>query len=174
MYMIATLYLSDALRKQFPSARFVPALARLSQAHAALGQKPDWLQPKGMGVVCVKKGGIKKDSFVHFYFGKMCDIGHFIALTRLSNLTILSHSYTPSKWFEREAAIQVIKVRRTFETPALLQLTFFKGPGPSNQRFTRRLLQYYPGKACIAARGLLSAVPDPLLPFRLYIYLVVF
>ena len=66
----------------FPSAKFVSALARLSQAHAALGEQPDWLQPKGVGVVCVKKDGIKSDSFVHFYFGKMCDIGHFSAFTR--------------------------------------------------------------------------------------------
>ena len=41
------------------------------------------------------------------------------------NLTILSHSYTPSKWFEREAAIQVVKVIRTYETPALFPTHLF-------------------------------------------------
>ena len=116
--MVAPLHLPETFRQQFPSAKFVSALARLSQAHAALGEQPDWLQPKGVGVVCIKKDGIKQGSFVHFYFGKMCDMGHFIALTRTAfystfNLTNLSHSYTPSKWFEREAAIQIVKVNRT-------------------------------------------------------------
>ena len=44
----------------------------------------------GVGVVCVRPEGINADSFVHFYFGKI---------------------YTPSKWFEREAAIEVLKSR---------------------------------------------------------------
>jgi len=43
-----------------------------------------------VGVVCVRPEGINPDSFVHFYFGKI---------------------YTPSKWFEREAAIEVLKSR---------------------------------------------------------------
>jgi len=72
--LVAPLHLPDIFTQQFPSTKFVSALARLSQAHAALGEQPDWLQPKGVGVVCVKKDGIKKDSFVHFYFGKMCAI----------------------------------------------------------------------------------------------------
>jgi hypothetical protein len=124
--LVAPLHLPDTFRQQFPSAKFVSALARLSQAHAALGEQPDWLQPKGVGVVCVKKGGggIKKDSFVHFYFGKMCVIVYrtFYCNNKVGkfDLTIFSHSYTPSKWFEREAAIQVIKVTRTYESPALL------------------------------------------------------
>jgi hypothetical protein len=72
--LVAPLHFPDEYKQQFPFTKFVPALARLSQAHAALGEQPDWLQPKGVGVVCVNKGGIKRDSFVHFYFGKMCDI----------------------------------------------------------------------------------------------------
>ena len=40
--------------------------------------------------MCVRPKGINPDSFVHFYFGKI---------------------YTPSQWFEREAAIQVLKSR---------------------------------------------------------------
>ncbi len=75
-YLVAHLNFPDTFKQQFPSAKFAPALARLSQAHAALVDQPDWLQPKGVGIVCVKKDGIKKDSFVHFYFGTMCDIGH--------------------------------------------------------------------------------------------------
>jgi hypothetical protein len=77
-HLVAHLHFPDTFRQQFSSTEFRFALARLSQAHAALGEQPDWLQPKGVGVVCVKKDGIKKDSFVHFYFGKMCDIGHIL------------------------------------------------------------------------------------------------
>jgi len=65
------LNLAQSLREQFPPSKFLPALQRLAAAHDALGERPDWLQPKGVGVICVKDGGMPKDSFVHFYFGKM-------------------------------------------------------------------------------------------------------
>ena len=70
-FLVAPLHLTDAHRQQFPPAKFLPALARLSQAHGELEESTDWLQPKGVGVVCIKDGGIKAGSFVHFYFGKM-------------------------------------------------------------------------------------------------------
>ena len=51
---------------------------------------------------------------------------HCIHKVGTFNLTVLSHSYTPSKWLEREDAMQIVKVIRTYETPALLHLTFLK------------------------------------------------
>jgi hypothetical protein len=70
-FLVAPLHLTDVHRQQFPPTKFLPALARLSQAHEELVESTDWLQPKGVGVVCIKDGGIKAGSFVHFYFGKM-------------------------------------------------------------------------------------------------------
>lgn len=70
-FLVAPLHLTDAHRQQFPPTKFLPALARLNQAHEELDESMDWLQPKGVGVVCIKDGGIKAGSFVHFYFGKM-------------------------------------------------------------------------------------------------------
>jgi hypothetical protein len=71
-YLVAPLHLQEQQLQQFPPNKFLPALHRLAAAHAALGERPDWLRPKGVGVVCVQRDGIKQDSFVHFYFGKMC------------------------------------------------------------------------------------------------------
>ena len=70
-YLVAPLQLAHGLRDQFPPSKFLPALQRLADAHDALGDGPNWLQPKGVGVVCVAENGMPKDSFVHFYFGKM-------------------------------------------------------------------------------------------------------
>ena len=70
-HLVARLRFTDAHRQQFPPVKFLPALERLSQAHNALEEQQDWLQPKGVGVVCIKDGGLDKGSFVHFYFGKM-------------------------------------------------------------------------------------------------------
>jgi hypothetical protein len=108
-FLVADLHLTDAHRQQFPSAKFLPALARLTQAHEELGESTDWLQPKGVGVVCIKDGGIKAGSFVHFYFGKM--YGVLFNFKTNSRRVIRLPRYSPSKWFEREAAIEVIKVR---------------------------------------------------------------
>ncbi len=55
-FLVAPLHLTDAHRQQFPPTKFIAALARLSQAHKELEESKDWLQPKGVGVVCVKKG----------------------------------------------------------------------------------------------------------------------
>jgi hypothetical protein len=68
---VAPLHLEQEQLLLFPPRKFLPAVQRLAAAHDSLGQRPDWLQPKGVGVVCVQKNGISKDSFVHFYFGKM-------------------------------------------------------------------------------------------------------
>jgi hypothetical protein len=70
-FLVAPVLLAPGLRDQFPPFKFLPALQRLTAAHDALGERPDWLQPKGVGVICVKDDGMPKDSFVHFYFGKM-------------------------------------------------------------------------------------------------------
>jgi hypothetical protein len=84
-HLVARLHFPDTFRQKFPSTKFLSALARLSRAHAALEEQPDWLQPKGVGVVCVKRDGIKKNSFVHFYLGKMCDIIHISFAFRFSH-----------------------------------------------------------------------------------------
>jgi hypothetical protein len=97
-FLVAPLHLTDAHRQQFP-----PALARLSQAHGELEESTDWLQPKGVGVVCIKDGGIKAGSFVHFYFGKMH--GVLFSIKTNSRRAIRLPRYSPWKWFEREAAI---------------------------------------------------------------------
>jgi hypothetical protein len=65
------LHLPHAFGQQFPPSKFLPALQRLATAHNALGERSDWLQPKGVGVICVAARGMPKDSFVHFYFGKV-------------------------------------------------------------------------------------------------------
>ena len=108
-FQVAHVQLAHGLREQFPPSKFLPALWRLAAAHNTLGDGPNWLQPKGVGVVCVAKKGIPKDSFVHFYFGKMYE-----HRTRVRGMSQVSRdpplSYQPSKWFEREAAIEVIKV----------------------------------------------------------------
>jgi hypothetical protein len=109
------LHLTDARRQQFPPAKFLPALARLIQAHEELGESMDWLQPKGVGVVCIKDGGIQAGSFVHFYFGKM--YGVLFNFKTNSRRVIRLPRYSPSKWFEREAAIEVIKVRGFLRSP---------------------------------------------------------
>lgn len=70
-FLVAPVQLAPGLRDQFPPSKFLPALQRLAVAHDALGKQPDWLQPKGVGVVCVAQNGMPKDSFVAFYFGKM-------------------------------------------------------------------------------------------------------
>ena len=70
-FLVAPVQLATGLRDQFPPSKFLPALQRLAVAHDALGKRPDWLQPKGVGVVCVAQNGMPKDSFVAFYFGKM-------------------------------------------------------------------------------------------------------
>ena len=107
---MAPLQLAHGLRDQFPPSKFLPALQRLAAAHDALGERPNWLQPKGVGVVCVAKNGMPKDSFVHVYFGKMYEqIFSSIALASGVSRDV-PLSYPPSKWFEREAAIEVIKV----------------------------------------------------------------
>jgi hypothetical protein len=84
---VAPLHLEDAQLRQFPPRKFLPALQRLAAAHDALGERPDWLRPKGVGVVCVQRDGIEKDSFVHFYFGKMC--ATLVLLSALSRLPAL-------------------------------------------------------------------------------------
>ena len=70
-FQVAPVQLAPALREQFPPSKFLPALQRLAVAHDALDNEPHWLQPMGVGVICVAKNGMPKDSFVHFYFGKM-------------------------------------------------------------------------------------------------------
>ena len=69
------------------------------QAHEALIVQggPDWLQPKGVGVVCVRPEGMPANSFVHFYFGKMCVCSTALNLSPLTPC----YRYTPSKWFEQ-------------------------------------------------------------------------
>jgi hypothetical protein len=156
------LQLAPGLRVQFPPSKFLPALQRLAAAHDALGELPNWLQPKGVGVICVAENGMQKDSFVHFYFGKMYE-----HRTRVRGLSRVSRdvplSYPPSKWFEREAAIEVIKVttsaRACISQPQ--QADSFAEPRARDQRASRRLLQY--GARCtgVTAWRILPPVLPP-------------
>ena len=159
--LVAPLHLTDAHRQQFPPAKFLPALARLTQAHEELEESTDWLQPKGVGVVCIKDGGIKAGSFVHFYFGKM--YGVLFNFKTNSRRVIRLPRYSPSKWFEREAAIEVIKVRCFLRSPTSISHRSLE-PSAGNQKPAGRLLQYGAGSAGFAAWRILPSVPLPFTP----------
>jgi hypothetical protein len=163
-YLVAQLHLTDDHRLQFPPAKFLPALQRLSHAHAALKEGQDWLQPKGVGVVCIKPGGIAKDSFVHFYFGKMCV--QFCNQSR-STVTHGNRRYSPSKWFERESAIEAIKaIAMRPRLSSLLRPTAHAEPSAGDQGSAWGFLQHGARSARLAARRILPSVllPPSLIP----------